>query len=77
MLSEAVKQVQKLKLQTFSRAVITQHVHIPSRLAKQWIKGILCPNAGESLHSTQRMIANGNTSLLFTYAYRYVRHHNQ
>ncbi|KAF5843959.1 hypothetical protein GGP41_010754, partial [Bipolaris sorokiniana] len=38
MLREAVSQVQKLRLQTFSKSVITQHVHIPPKLAKTWIK---------------------------------------
>lgn len=39
MLREAVSQVQKLRLKTFSKNVITQHVHIPPKLAKMWIEG--------------------------------------
>ncbi|KZL67501.1 fungal specific transcription factor [Colletotrichum incanum] len=37
-LKDAVHQVQRLRLQTCSTAVITQHVEIPPELAKQWIK---------------------------------------
>ncbi|KAG7038296.1 fungal specific transcription factor [Colletotrichum scovillei] len=37
-LKDAVDQVQRLRLQTVSAAVVTQDVRVPPELAKQWIK---------------------------------------
>ncbi|KAJ0302807.1 hypothetical protein COL516b_006844 [Colletotrichum fioriniae] len=39
-LKDAVDQVQRLRLQTVSAAVVTQDVRVPPELAKQWIKNM-------------------------------------
>lgn len=79
MLREAVSQVQKLRLQTFSKSVITQHVHIPPKLAKTWIKGTSSDHTLNRQPCTVelRIVANICSSLLLAYAYGHVHHFSQ